>query len=59
MGIEVSGILGLILLVIDVWVIVRIVQSNAGTAKKVIWIVAILLLPVIGVVAWFFLGPKG
>ncbi len=59
MGIEVSGILGLMLLVINVWIIVRIVQSTAGTARKVIWIVAILLLPLVGAIAWFFLGPKG
>lgn len=59
MGIEVSGLLGLIILVLDVFAIIKVVQSSAGTGTKVIWTVLILLLPVIGFVLWFFLGPKG
>ncbi len=58
MSIEVSGILGFIWLIVSVWAIVRTVQSTASSGKKTLWIVFILLLPVIGVVAWFFLGPK-
>ncbi len=57
--IEVSGFFGLILLIFNVWAIVRVVQSAAGTGSKVLWIVLILLLPVLGLVLWFFLGPKG
>jgi len=26
---------------------------------KVAWIAAVLLLPVLGLVVWFFIGPKG
>lgn len=58
MSIEVSGILGFIWLIISVWAIVRTVQSGASAGKKTLWIVFILLLPVIGIVVWFFLGPK-
>ncbi len=58
MSIEVSGILGFIWLIISVWAIVRTVQSSASAGKKTLWIVFILLLPVIGIVVWFFLGPK-
>lgn len=58
MGIEVGGVLGLLVLILDVWAIVRVVGSAAGTGSKVLWIVLILVLPVLGVVAWFFLGPK-
>ncbi len=57
--IEVGGFFGLILLILNVWAIVRVVQSSAGTGSKVLWIVLILLLPVLGLVLWFFLGPKG
>lgn len=57
--IEVSGLLGLIVLVLNVYAIVKIVQSRASTGAKVGWIVLILLLPVLGLVIWFFLGPKG
>ena len=59
MGIEVGGLFGLILLVLDVWAIVKILQSNAGTGSKVIWVVVILLLPLVGLIVWFLLGPRG
>lgn len=59
MGIEVSGIVGLLILVLNVWAIVKTVQSSASTGKKVLWIVLILLLPVIGLILWWLLGPKG
>ncbi|MFU8895648.1 MAG: PLDc N-terminal domain-containing protein [Gammaproteobacteria bacterium] len=57
--VEVGGLLGLILLVLNVYAIVKIVQSGATTGAKVIWIVVILLLPVVGLLLWFLLGPKG
>jgi hypothetical protein len=57
-GIEVSGLLGLVILVLDIWAIVRTVQSGASTGSKVLWIVLILLLPVIGLLLWLLLGPR-
>ena len=51
--------MGLIVLIADIYAIVKIVQSNATTMIKVLWIVLIILLPVIGVIIWFVLGPKG
>lgn len=59
MNVEVSGFFGLLLLVADIWAIVNVVQSSADTLKKVLWIVAILILPVVGLIAWFFFGPRG
>lgn len=35
MGIEVSGLLGFLLLVADIWAIVKTVQSGASTGAKV------------------------
>jgi len=58
MGIEVGGFLGLVLLILNVWAIVRIVQSDAGTGSKVFWVVLILLLPLLGFILWLLLGPK-
>ena len=58
MGIEVGGLFGLLVLIINVWAIIRVVGSSAGTGKKVLWVVLILLLPVLGVILWFLLGPK-
>ena len=59
MDIEVGGFLGFILLIVDVWAIVKVIQSQASTGNKVFWVVLILLLPLVGVILWFFLGPKG
>ncbi len=58
MGIHVNGIFSLIILVADIWAIVNIMQSAASTGKKVLWTVIVLLLPIVGLIAWFFLGPK-
>lgn len=57
--IEIGGLFGLIILILNVYAIVKIVQSNAGTGSKVIWIVVILLLPVLGLLLWLLFGPKG
>ncbi len=59
MGVEVGGFFGLILLILNVWAIVKVVQSAASTGNKVLWIVLILLLPLLGLILWFLLGPKG
>lgn len=59
MSVEVGGLLGLILLVLDIWAIVKILQSGASTIAKVLWIVVIILLPLLGLIIWFLLGPKG
>ncbi len=58
MSFEYGGILGLIILVADVWAIVNIFQSSASMGAKVLWTVLILLLPIIGVIIWFLAGPR-
>ncbi|CAA6814953.1 MAG: Unknown protein [uncultured Thiotrichaceae bacterium] len=59
MGIEVGGIFGLIVLVLNVFAIIKVVQSGAGTGSKVLWVVIILLLPLLGLLLWYLAGPKG
>jgi hypothetical protein len=53
-----QGIFGLIVLIADVWAIVNIFQSSAGTGSKVLWTVLVILLPVLGLILWYFLGPR-
>ena len=53
-----QGLFGLIVLIADVWAIVNVFQSSADTAKKVIWTVVVIILPVLGLILWYFLGPK-
>lgn len=58
MRIEVSGFLGLLLLIVDVWAIVNVFQSRASTGAKVFWTVLILVLPALGLIVWLLAGPR-
>jgi hypothetical protein len=53
-----QGLFGLIVLIADVWAIVNVFQSSADTGKKVLWTVSVIILPVLGFILWYFLGPK-
>jgi len=55
----INSLLGLLILIGDIWAIINIFQSTASTEKKLIWIVAVVLLPVLGLILWFFMGPRG
>jgi hypothetical protein len=59
MGIEIGGLLGLLILIADVWAIVNIIQSTASTGRKVLWIVLVIVFPIVGLIIWFLLGPRG
>jgi len=58
MGIETGGIIGLLVLAADIWAIINIFQSGASTGAKVLWILAVLILPILGFIIWFFAGPR-
>jgi len=58
MGFEYSGLLGILVLAADVWAIINIVQSSATTGMKVVWVVLVLMLPLVGVIIWYFAGPR-
>ncbi len=59
MGMEIGGILGLLILIGDVWAIVNIFQSSSSTGAKVFWIVLVLILPLLGLIIWLIAGPRG
>lgn len=59
MNMQINGLIGLLILAADIWAIVSVVQSSASTGKKVLWILLILILPVLGFILWFLLGPRG
>lgn len=58
MGIEVTGIGGLLILIANIYAIVKTLGSSASTGSKVLWVIVILLLPILGVIFWFFAGPR-
>ena len=53
-----QGILGLIILVLDIIAIISIVQSGLSVAMKIVWELVVLLLPIIGMILWFLIGNK-
>ncbi|MCB1787941.1 MAG: PLDc N-terminal domain-containing protein [Chromatiaceae bacterium] len=59
MGIEVGGLIGLIILALDIWAILKIVDSGASTGGKVLWILLIVVLPLLGLIIWWLFGPRG
>ncbi|MFH7326925.1 PLD nuclease N-terminal domain-containing protein [Desulfurivibrio sp. C05AmB] len=58
MGMEVSGIIGLLVLIACIWAIVQTLQSTASTGSKVLWTVLILVLPILGLIIWLLAGPR-
>ena len=51
------GFLGLIHLAIWVYAVIQIFNSNATTGAKALWIVIVAVLPLLGIILWYFLGP--
>lgn len=58
MNLEISSLFGLIVLALDVWAIIRIINSGAGNGSKVLWVLLVLFLPAAGLILWWFFGPK-
>ncbi|MGB0749799.1 MAG: PLDc N-terminal domain-containing protein [Magnetospiraceae bacterium] len=56
--IEFGGFFGLLLLIADIWAAVHVFGSSASTGSKVLWILLILVLPLVGFIAWLVLGPR-
>lgn len=51
-------IFGIIIFALDVWAIASIINTNESNGTKLIWILLVALLPVIGLIIWWFAGPK-
>ncbi len=50
-------LLALLVFVLDVIAIVSVLKSSADGATKLLWIVLIILLPFLGMVLYFLMGP--
>jgi hypothetical protein len=51
-------IIGIVIFIADLWAIIQTIQSAGTAGQKVLWVLIIFLLPVLGLILWFFLGPK-
>jgi Phospholipase_D-nuclease N-terminal len=53
------GLIGLLILVLDIYVIMRIVSGGGDPGMKLLWIILVLLLPLIGPILYFLFGSGG
>jgi len=53
-----GGLFGLLVLAGDIWAIINILQSSDSNGKKLLWILIVLLLPLLGLIIWFLVGPR-
>jgi hypothetical protein len=51
------GISGLLIIILDVYVIYHVMNSSADTTRKVLWTALVLLAPIVGPIIYFLLGP--
>jgi hypothetical protein len=51
------SLIGLVVLVLDVIAIVSLLKSSADSGTKILWALLIILLPVVGMILYFLMGP--
>ena len=51
------SLIGLVILVLDIIALVSLLQSGADTATKILWALLIILLPLLGMILYFLMGP--
>ncbi|WP_043307816.1 PLDc N-terminal domain-containing protein [Pseudomonas sp. ML96] len=59
MGSTLSSLVSLVIFALDIWAIINVIKSSAETGKKILWVLLIVLLPVIGLIIWALMGPRG
>ena len=52
------GVFGIIHLAIVVYAFMQIFGSTASRGKKVLWVIIVAIFPVVGIIAWYFIGPR-
>ena len=58
MEIQVGGLLGIVILVLDILAILKVIQSRMPVLNKALWIAIIIILPVIGLILWYLIGSR-
>ncbi|MDZ7770118.1 MAG: PLD nuclease N-terminal domain-containing protein [Woeseiaceae bacterium] len=54
---EVTGIFGFLILIADIYAVLQILQSSASNGNKALWIAIVVVLPLLGLILWFLMGP--
>lgn len=50
------SLVGVVVLLLDIFAIVSVLVGSSGVMRKLLWIVLILLLPIVGMVLYFLIG---
>jgi hypothetical protein len=50
-------LIGLLVFILDIIAIVSILKSSADSGTKLLWIVLVILLPFLGMILYFAMGP--
>ena len=50
------NLIGLLILILDIYAIYLIVTGGGDPGKKLIWIIVVLLLPLLGPILYFAIG---
>jgi len=53
-----GDIFGLIVVILWIWAIISLLTSAASPGAKILWLILILLLPFIGSILYFIVGPR-
>ena len=53
-----TGLIGLIIFILDIVAIVKILNSHARPGEKALWCLLVFILPVLGLLIWYAAGPK-
>jgi hypothetical protein len=54
-----TTLIGILIFVADIWAVVNVLKSSESGAAKLLWTLLIILLPLMGLIIWFFAGPRG
>lgn len=54
-----QGLIGTVVLVLDIIAIVMILMGGKSVGMKIVWILVVLFLPLIGMILYFLLGRGG
>jgi hypothetical protein len=52
------GIPWLLILILDIYVIMRVLSTSMDPVMKLVWIIVILLLPLLGPILYLLIGAK-
>jgi succinate dehydrogenase/fumarate reductase cytochrome b subunit len=53
-----SRLIGILVFIVDIIIVMEILRSNKDTEKKILWIIAVVFLPILGPILYYAIGRK-